>query len=190
MPKLPTITHKTPKTLKPSPDPRYPIGVFVPPDTIMPEDLRDAIHTLAQMPELLRESLRHLNMAKIDTPYREGGWTIRQVVHHVADSHSTAFFRVRKALTEDVPTVPGYDEAAFAMLHDYDAPPEWSLNIIEGVHARWVMLLQSLTEAQWQRAFAHAERGPQKLDLATLHYAWHSQHHIAHITNLRAQKGW
>jgi len=190
MPKLPTTTYKAPKTLKSPLDPRYPIGPFVPPDTILPEDRRDAINTLAQMPELLRESLRHLSASKIDTPYREGGWTVRQVVHHVADSHMTAFFRVRKALTEDFPTVPGYDEAAFARLHDSAAPPEWSLDIIEGIHARWVMLLQSLTEIQWQRAFAHAERGPQKLDLATLTYAWHARHHVAHITNLRAQKGW
>jgi len=189
MPNLPSI-KKADKMPASPPDPRYPLGPFVPPATITPDDLRDAIHTLAQMPELLRESLRHLSTSKIDTPYRQGGWTVRQVVHHVADSHSTAFFRVRKALTEDFPTLPGYDEAAFAKLVDSTAPPEWSLNIIEGIHARWVMLLQSLTEAQWQRGFNHAERGPQKLDVATIHYAWHARHHVAHITNLRSEKGW
>jgi len=190
MPKLPSF-KRSPKFPKSLPaDPRYPIGPFVPPATITPDDRQDAIHTLAQMPELLRESLRHLNHAKIDTPYREGGWTVRQVVHHVADSHATAFFRVRKALTEDAPVVPGYDEGAFVKLHDVIAPPEWSLNIIEGIHARWVLLLQSLTETQWKRAFTHTERGPQPLDLATIHYAWHARHHLAHINNLRAQKGW
>ncbi len=189
MPKL-SSNRKAQSTPTSAYDPRYPIGPFVSSSTITPYDRREAVYTLAQMPELLRESLRHLNAAKIDTPYREGGWTIRQVVHHVADSHSTAFFRVRKALTEDLPTVPGYDEAAFARLADATAPPEWSLNIIEGIHARWVMLLQSLTEDQWQRAFNHTERGPQKLDQATLHYAWHSRHHLAHITNLRAQMNW
>jgi len=189
MPKLPS-TKRVQKVPESTIDPRYPIGPFVSPATITPEDRREAIHALAQMPEFLRESLRGLSTAKIDTPYREGGWTVRQVVHHVADSHATAFFRVRKALTEDSPLVPGYNEGAFAELADYSAPPEWSLDIIEGIHARWVLLLQSLTEIQWQRAFAHAERGPQKLDFVTIHYAWHARHHLAHITNLRAQKGW
>ena len=171
-------------------DPRYPIGDFTPPATITPEDRRDAILTLAEMPEQLRESIRHLSTTQIDTPYRDGGWTIRQLIHHIADSHSTAFHRLRKALTEDWPEITGYDEKAFAELTDRTAPPEWSLEVIEGIHARWVMLLQSMDEAQFQRGFKHAERGPMKLDFATLLYAWHSRHHVAHITTLRAQKGW
>ena len=173
-----------------SPDPRYPIGDFSPPTTITAEDRRNAILTLAEMPEQLRESIRHLSQAQIDTPYREGGWTIRQLIHHIADSHSTAFYRLRKALTEDWPEITGYDEAAFAELPDRTAPPEWSLEAIEGLHARWVMLLQSMDESQFQRGFKHAERGPMKLDYATLLYAWHSRHHVAHITTLRCQKGW
>ena len=173
-----------------SPDPRYPIGQFSPPDTITPDALRDAILTLAEMPEQLRESIRHLHQSQIDTPYREGGWTIRQLIHHIADSHSTAFHRLRKALTEDWPIITGYDEKAFAELTDRTAPPEWSLEVIEGIHARWVMLLQSMDESQFQRGFKHAERGPMKLDYATLLYAWHARHHVAHITTLRCQKGW
>jgi len=174
-----------------TPDPRYPIGNFKPPATINPEDLREAIQTIAEMPELLRESLRHLDAAQVDTPYREGGWTVRQLVHHIADSHMTAFHRLRKSLTEDWPTMPGYDEKLFAMLHDSTAAPaEWSLEIIESLHARWVMLLQSLDEAQWQRGIKHAERGPMPNDKATLLYAWHSKHHVAHIMNLRVAKGW
>ena len=173
-----------------SQDPCYPIGKFVPPETITPEDRHNAILTLAEMPELLREAVRNFNAEQIDTPYRDGGWTVRQVVHHIADSHMTAFHRLRKALTEDWPEVPGYDERAFAELPDLAAPLEWSLELIESLHARWVMLLQALREDQWHRGFRHSERGPTALDLATLNYAWHSRHHVAHITRLRSRKGW
>jgi hypothetical protein len=176
----PTMTH----------DPRYPIGNFEAPEVITAEDRRYAIATIGEMPELLREAVRHLSEDQIDTPYREGGWTVRQVVHHVADSHMTAFFRLRKALTEDWPVVEGYNEAAFATLHDVSSPVEWSLELVEGVHARWVTLLQSLTEEQWKRGFNHSERGKMGLETATLLYAWHSRHHVAHITHLRVAKGW
>ena len=172
-------------------DPRYPIGDFVPPETITSEDLRFAIQTLAEMPALLRESLRHLNEDQLNTPYRGGGWTVRQLVHHIADSHMTAAYRLRKALTEDWPIVTGYEEKAFAELHDYYlAPVEWSVDVLEGVHARWVMLLQSMDSSQFDRGFKHAERGPMTLAVATMLYAWHARHHVAHITTLRAQKGW
>jgi uncharacterized damage-inducible protein DinB len=171
-------------------DPRYPIGKFTPPDTITPEDRQYAIHTLGEMPELLREAVRSLSEEQRNTPYREGGWTVRQVVHHLGDSHMTAFHRVRRALTEDWPEVHGYDEKAFAMLPDIAAPLDWSLELLEGLHARWVMLLQSLTEEQWARGWRHTERGPERLDRATLLYAWHSRHHVAHITHLRAERGW
>jgi len=111
-------------------------------------------------------------------------------VHHLADSHMTAFHRIRRALTEDWPEVHGYNEAAFATLHDVAAPVEWSLELVEGVHARWVMLLQSLTEEQWQRGFKHVERGRMTIEYATLMYGWHSRHHVAHITHLRTEQGW
>jgi hypothetical protein len=172
-------------------DPRFPIGDFVTPASIDAEDRRYAIHTLAEMPELLREAVRHLDEEQIDTPYREGGWTVRQVVHHVADSHGTAVFRLRKALTEDWPVVQGYDEKLFAELADVKAAPvEWSLELIESVHARWVMLLQTLTEEQWKRGFKNAERGAMAVDFATMLYAWHARHHVAHITHLRMKQGW
>ena len=103
-------------------DPRYPIGKFTPPELISSEDRRNAIHTLREMPEKLREALRGLDDAQLNTPYREGGWTVRQLVHHIADSHMTAFLRVRKVLTEDWPVVPGYDEKAFATLADAAGP--------------------------------------------------------------------
>lgn len=171
-------------------DPRYPVGQFSKPESISEEDLRYAIQTLAELPEQLREAVRGFDDEQESTPYREGGWTVKQVVHHVADSHATALFRVKKALTEEWPTIVPYDEAAFAQLHDSAAPIEWSLDLIEAVHARWVMLLQSLTEEQWARGFKHPERGPQPLDEATMLYAWHSRHHLAHITSLRARMEW
>ncbi len=171
-------------------DPRYPIGRFTTPDTVTAEDRRYAILTLAELPEQLREAVRPLDDDAQNTPYREGGWTVRQVVHHVADSHMTAFHRLRLGLTEDWPEVHGYNEKAFAMLPDVAAPIEWSLEIIESVHARWVMVLQAMTEEQWGRGFRHTERGPTRLDVATLLYAWHSRHHVAHITHLRTQQGW
>lgn len=171
-------------------DPRYPLGKFAPPATITAEDRRYAILTLAEMPELLREAVRQFDAEQMNTPYREGGWTVRQLVHHIADSHSTAVFRLKKALTEDWPEVHGYNEKAFALLPDVEAPAEWSLELIESVHARWVMLLQALDETQWQRGFRHSERGPMKVDFATLLYAWHSRHHVAHITQLRRREGW
>ena len=171
-------------------DPRFPIGKFKMPAEITREDCRFATLTLAETPELLREAVRHLDTDQLNTPYREGGWTLRQLVHHIADSHMTAFFRVRLALTEEWPMVPGYPEKAFALLPDVHAPAEWSLAMIEGLHARWVMMLQALDDAQWKRGFAHAERGRQTIEQATLLYAWHSRHHIAHITQLRAQQGW
>ncbi len=171
-------------------DPRYPIGRFLPPDSILPEDRVHALLVLAEMPEQLREAVRALDDDQLNTPYREGGWTVRQLVHHVADSHMIAFTRLRRALTEEWPEVHGYDEKGFAMLADTAAPVEWSLEIVESVHARWVMVLQSLTAEQWARGFRHTERGPMHIDQATLLYAWHSRHHVAHITHLRALHGW
>ncbi len=150
-----------------------------------------AIGHIANLPEKLRNAVDGLTQEQTDTPYREGGWTVRQVVHHVADSHAQAFMRMRCALTEEWPTVMGYNEKAWAELQDsVMAPVEWSLEIIEATHARWVMVLSSLNEAQWQRGFKHAERGPSTIEHATLLYAWHCVHHTAHITQLRATRGW
>jgi len=171
-------------------DLRYPIGRHRPPAAISKEDCRQAVYTLAELPEQLRNAVRGLDEDQLDTPYRPGGWTVRQVVHHIADSHMTAFHRLRRALTEEWPIVPGYDEKAFAVLPDVHAPAEWSLEIVEAVHGRWVMLLQALDPAQWQRGFKHQERGPSTIEAVTLLYAWHSKHHVAHITALRQRQGW
>jgi DinB superfamily len=171
-------------------DPRYPIGRFVKPEVVTQDDRVASIGTLAELPEQLRNAVDGLDAAHLDMPYREGGWMVRQLVHHIADSHMNAFIRVRLALTEDWPTIKPYNENAWATLHDALAPVEWSLELIESLHARWVMLLQSLDEPQWQRGFRHPENGPTTVEAATLVYAWHSRHHVAHITHVRARENW
>jgi uncharacterized damage-inducible protein DinB len=176
-----------------APDPRYPIGRFQrpAPGPLAEGEVAEAIAAIAELPTQLRNAVDGLDTDRFNTPYREGGWTVRQLVTHIADSHMMAFLRVRMALTEDWPTIVAYDEKAFAELHDsLAAPVEWSLELIESLHARWVMLLQSLTPDQWQRGFKHPERGGQTIELATLLYAWHCRHHLAHITHLRLAKGW
>jgi uncharacterized damage-inducible protein DinB len=171
-------------------DPRYPVGGFAAPETITPDDRTAAIATLAELPEQLRNAVDGLSSSQLSIPYREGGWTLRQVVHHIADSHMNAFIRVRLALTEDWPTIKPYDEAAWALLHDSAAPIEWSLELIESLHARWVMMLQSLDGVQWIRGFNHPENGPTTIECATLLYAWHSRHHVGHIIHLRSRERW
>lgn len=171
-------------------DPRYPVGKFQVPETFTPEDRNNAISTLGELPTEMRNAFEGLSNSQINTPYREGGWTLRQVVHHVADSHMNAFIRLRLALTEDWPVIKPYKQDAWAVLHDVSAPVEWSLQIIESVHARWVMLLQSMDEGQWQRGFVHPENGRIGLEHAVMLYAWHSRHHLAHITHLRAREKW
>jgi uncharacterized damage-inducible protein DinB len=176
------------------PNPRYPIGKFsgpAPGAEVSARELDEAVRSLAELPEQLRNAVEGLDDRQLATPYREGGWTLRQVVHHVADSHMTAFGRIRKALTEDWPPVAGYQEAEWAKLHDSTAAPlAWSLDLLEGLHARWVMMLQSLTAEQWQRGYVHSEAGRLTLPTIIALYGWHSRHHVAHITHLRAARGW
>ena len=177
-------------SLKGEVDLRYPVGNFKAPATISRGERADAIATLAELPEQLRNAVDGLSATQLSTPYREGGWTVRQVVHHVADSHMNALIRVKLSLTEDWPTVKPYDEAAWAKLHDMTAPVEWSLELIEALHGRWVMMLQSLTEEQWKRGYTHPQNGRMTVEMATLLYAWHSRHHVAHITHLRSRENW
>jgi len=174
-----------------SPDPRFPIGRFKRPDPVTRNDRHEAIAILAELPATLRAAADGLDSRQLATPYREGGWTVQQLVHHIADSHMNCFVRVRLALTEDFPTIVAYDEKAWAKLHDSEAAPiAWSLDLVESLHARWVLLLQSLPDDDWQRGFRHPERGPMTVEMTTLIYAWHSLHHVAHITHLRAREGW
>jgi hypothetical protein len=172
-------------------DPRYPIGKFKRPETVTEHDRMAAIAALAELPGELKQALDGLDQAQLDTPYREGGWTVRQLVHHIADSHMNAFVRTRLALTEDSPVITGYDENAWAKLADStSAPAGWSVGLLEGLHARWVALLQGFSEEQWQKGYRHPERGLSTLELTAVLYGWHSRHHVAHITRLRESRGW
>jgi uncharacterized damage-inducible protein DinB len=174
-----------------SDDPRYPIGRFAP-DAEFTADTRSAhIETLRQLPERLTAAVAGLNDAQLDTPYRDGGWTVRQVVHHVADSHANSYVRFKLALTEDWPVIKPYDEAAWANLSDSRTMAlEPSLAFIAALHARWVPLLESFSVDDFRKGYKHPERGPQDLATALAIYAWHSLHHTAHITTLRARMGW
>ncbi len=172
-------------------DPRYPLGPFTPLETITPDDRKEAIRALSEMPGMLREAIRPLNKEQINTPYREGGWTVRQLVHHVADSHGQMAGRVKLALTEDNPTIKPYDEKGWAELPDARTlPVEPSLAILDGLHLRLLVILRSLSEEQWARTYVHPERGPMTLAQTLALYDWHSRHHVAHVTQLRKRMGW
>jgi uncharacterized damage-inducible protein DinB len=172
-------------------DPRYPIGKFAMPPQITQERRRQAIDEIASTPPKMRAAVKGLDDAQLDTPYREGGWTVRQVVHHVPDSHLNAFARLKLALTEDKPTIKPYDEAAWAELADSrSAPIEPSQTLLDSVHARWDRLWRSLKPEHFARVFIHPEHGERTVDWLVFLYAWHGQHHTAHITELRKQKGW
>jgi uncharacterized damage-inducible protein DinB len=171
-------------------DLRFPIGRFNPPASNDASIRGAQIETLRMLPERLRGAVNGLSDAQLDTPYREGGWTVRQVVHHVADSHANSYVRFKLALTEDWPTIKPYDEAAWAKLCDSSLPVDVSLALIAALHTRWVALLESLTEADFQKGYEHPEMGRQRLANVLALYDWHSRHHTAHITNLRARQGW
>ena len=172
-------------------DLRYPIGEFSLEGDITPETLRGFVDIIAEAPAEFRAAVRGLTQSQLDTRYREDGWTIRQVIHHVADSHINSYVRYKLALTEDNPTIKPYAEDRWAELADgRSADIDVSLRLIEGIHERWVMCLRSLTPEQWKRTFNHPERGTVPLDVTAALYAWHCKHHLAHITTLCERKGW
>jgi len=172
-------------------DSKFPIGDFVAPEPINPQDIRGYIAILAALPENMRSAVDGLSRVQIDTPYREGGWTVRQLVHHVADSHLNAYCRTRQALTEDWPEMKPYDEKLWAELADARTlPVEISLEFLEPMHRRWVALFESLQPADWERGYTHPETGRTTLAKQAAIYAWHSRHHVAHITQLRKSRGW
>jgi len=168
----------------------YPIGKFERPTSSTSADRDQRIATLAALPVNLRGAVRGLTEAQIDTPYRPGGWTVRQLIHHVADSHMNGYVRVKLALTEDNPVIKPYAEAEWAKLPDSKLPVELSLTILDSVHARLDAILRSLTPAQWARPFLHPAGGPQTIDVWAALYDWHSRHHTAHVTMLRQREGW
>jgi uncharacterized damage-inducible protein DinB len=172
-------------------DPRYPIGKFEMPAQVSPARRQQAMDEIASTPAKLRAAVKGLNDAQLDTPYRQGGWTVRQLVHHVPDSHLNAYVRLKLALTEDSPTIKPYDEAAWAKLADSNSTPiEVSLTLMESVHDRWVRIWRSLKPEQFARKLVHPENGERTVDWLLFLYEWHGKHHTAHITELRKQKGW
>ena len=171
-------------------DLRYPIGRFTQPLSSDQTTRSGQIETLRLLPERLHAAIRELTNVQLDTPYREGGWTVRQLVHHFADSHANAYVRYKLALTEDWPTIKPYDEAAWARLADSRLPIDGSLAMIAAMHERWVALLESMSDADFQRGYNHPENGRQDLAMVLALYAWHSRHHTAHITNLRSRQNW
>lgn len=172
-------------------DSRYPIGPFRPADDVTRQDLQTAMDDIAALPAELKMAVSDLDDTQLETPYRPEGWTVRQVVHHLADSHMNSYIRFRLALTEDEPTIKPYEEKAWAALADArHAEIEVSLTLLDALHRRWTMLLRSLKDTDWDKTFRHPERGLMRLDTNALLYAWHGKHHLAHINCLRERMRW
>jgi hypothetical protein len=170
---------------------RYPVGQFDGTKAFTLASRTAAIDRIAALPRELRAAVEGLNERQLETPYRPHGWTVRQVVHHVADSHMNGLTRTKLALTETNPTIKPYDENAWATLGDTRLPIEVSLGIIEGIHTRWAAVYRSMSDSQFLRTFTHPERGTtMTLDFQVHDYSWHSSHHLAHITRLREREGW
>jgi len=172
-------------------DLRYPVGPFVRPQTLSDTERRAAIDHIAAAPGALRAAVRGLSESQIDTPYRPGGWTVRQVVHHVPESHLNAYTRFKLALTEDTPTIKPYDENGWSTTAEVQTTPiETSLVLLDALHDRWVRLLNTMTAEQFDRKLNHPENGVMNLDQMLALYEWHGRHHAAHITSLRERSGW
>lgn len=174
------------------PDLRYPIGQFVIPPAITAADRSRYIAEIAAAPAALRKAVAGLSESQLETPYRDGGWTVRQVVHHVPDSHVNAYIRFKFGLTEDHPVVKPYDQSVWAQTPEMRTTPiTVSLSLLEALHVRWVQLMQGLEASAFARTINHPEwTVPYTLDLVVAHYAWHGKHHTAHVTELRKRKGW
>jgi hypothetical protein len=173
------------------PDLRYPIGPFQNVGTTSEAQRASFVQQIAETPEHLAAAVRGLSDEQLDTPYRPGGWTARQVTHHVPDSHLNAYIRLKLALTEESPIIKPYEEHLWAELADgRRAPVAVSLALLTPLHERWVMVLRSLSSGDCGRTFVHPERGVMTIDELIAMYAWHGRHHVAHITSLRERKGW
>ncbi|HKD82469.1 MAG TPA: putative metal-dependent hydrolase [Candidatus Angelobacter sp.] len=172
-------------------DPRYPIGRFSPDAQPTPATRARHIDAIAGLPQRMRQAVAGLNDNQLDTPYREGGWTVRKVIHHVPDSHLNAYIRFKWAMTEDGPTIKAYDETAWAELKDSQLTPvDVSLDLLESLHSRWSVLLRSMQAEDFGRRFVHPDSGPHDVDWLLSLYSWHGDHHLAHITSLRERMGW
>ena len=172
-------------------DPRFPPGRFTFDPDVTPEKRRTAIAAIKSTPSALRAAVKGLTDAQLNTPYRDGGWTVRQVVHHVPESHMNAFTRFKLALTEDNPTIKAYEEDRWAKLGDVArAPIDTSLALLDALHERWGILLDVMTDEDFRRPLVHPQSGQMTLDRMLQLYAWHGPHHVAHITSLRRRQGW
>jgi len=172
-------------------DLRYPVGPFEFAGTLSDEQRQDLIDQIAAAPAKMRAAVEGLSDEQLNTPYRPEGWTVRQVVHHVPDSHLNSYIRFKLALTEEHPTIKAYDENVWANLDDArSAPINVSLDLLEALHLRWVLFLRSLKGGDFQRTFNHSEIGSVSVDKNIALYAWHGRHHVAHITSLRERMGW
>jgi uncharacterized damage-inducible protein DinB len=169
---------------------RFPIGKFVAEVEITPERRRQYVQTIKGLPQALAGAVAGLDEKQLETPYRPEGWTVRQTVHHVADSHLNSLCRFKLALTEDVPTIRPYAEDLWAELSDSKLPVDVSLRLLEAVHERWTTLLESMSDEQFRRKLIHPDSGEWTLEKMLGLYDWHSRHHTAHITKLRERNGW
>ena len=178
-------------TMTDTADPRFPVGRYRVEGEITAEQRHTWIEQIAATPARMRAAGQGSTDAQLDTPYRDGGWTVRQLVHHVPDSHANAYIRFKLGLTESDPVIKPYDEAAWARLDDSRVtPPEVSLTLLEMLHVRWVNVLRAVTDEQWSRTIQHPENGRMRLDFVLGMYAWHGRHHVAHVTRLRDRMGW
>lgn len=172
-------------------DLRYPVGKFNPKPVISDEERRTFIEQIEATPRLLREAIKGLNQQQLDTPYRPDGWTVRQVIHHLPDSHMNSYIRFKLALTENQPTIKPYQQHLWAEFPEARSGPiEMSLLLLESLHHRWVLFLKNIPPGDFARTFNHPENGPMNLDRLLQLYAWHGRHHVAHITSLRNRMGW
>ena len=173
------------------PDPRYPIGKFSFEEPLTAAQKKQYLNDIEQTPARLRTAVRGLSDEQLNTPYRDGGWTVRQLAHHVPDSHMNAYIRFKLALTEDEPTIRPYMEDRWAELPESkQAPIDVSLALLDSLHQRWTLVLRNIPDADWKRTFRHPEMGLLSLEKTLALYAWHGRHHVAHVTSLREKMGW
>ena len=172
-------------------DPRYPIGKFSFDGTLSDQQKATFLDEIEQTPARMRAAVQGLTEKQLDTPYRDGGWTVRQVVHHVPDSHMNAYVRFKLALTEEEPTIRPYMEGLWAELPEAKtAPVDLSLALLDSLHKRWTMALRGMTAAEWKRSLKHPEMGMLSLEKMLALYSWHGRHHVAHVTELRKKMEW
>jgi DinB superfamily len=172
-------------------DLRYPIGKFTPKDVYTADEIKGFITRIESLPARIEQAIEGLTASQLDTPYRDGGWTVRQVVHHVPDSHMNAYIRVKWTLTEDTPLIKAYEEKLWAVTPETTSDPALSLALLKALHAKWVTLLRQVSASDLERSFIHPET-KKNVYLKNMigMYAWHGDHHLAHITSLKERMGW